>query len=322
MSEFLKKMKEKKKLLVVLIIVCVFVVLALLRTFVFNGLDVEYAECYEGSFDDYYTCEGRILGGTDATVYSPVSGKVLEVAVRENDFVEAGDVIAVIDTTNLQYRLDVNGADKTDSQELQKEINRSRIVVKAPESGRIAELPVKKADFVSSGTSLALIYAGGEPYAEADVLINAVPYLKEGDPVTATIVLKGISEQYTGRISEIYDYAKQGVSSIGLKEYRVRVKSLLDRNDTLSQRDGYGVNVKFRLYHSDSCLMIPAGAVYRENGKDFVYVCEDGKAVLKPVSAIYKTAAKYVVSEGLSKGDMVISDAYMNGLTEGVKVSR
>ncbi len=36
MSDFLKKIKEKKKLLVVLIIVCVFVVLALLRTFVFS----------------------------------------------------------------------------------------------------------------------------------------------------------------------------------------------------------------------------------------------------------------------------------------------
>lgn len=197
-----------------------------------------------------------------------------------------------------------------------------KCLIRAPKDGTVVKLPIKDAGSVFYGTEVVLIYTAGKAYAEADVLINVAPFLKEGDPVLVTVVRRGTNENYQGRIEQVYDYALQGVSSLGIKEYRVHVKVALDDNPILAKRDGYGVDLKFQLFADDKCLFVPASAVFTVDAQSYVYTVKGGKAIKKAVTLRHKSSSKAVIESGLSIGEEVISNVFVSDLAEGVKVSR
>ena len=55
--------------------------------------------------DNLVILSGRIEGD-DAAVAAKITGRILEVRVREGDLVKAGDVIAVLDSDQMRSRVD------------------------------------------------------------------------------------------------------------------------------------------------------------------------------------------------------------------------
>ena len=198
--------------------------------------------------------------------------------------------------------------------------------VKASQSGIVTSLPVKEMSVIQAGQSaVTLTKASGVDdfiEAETDVLTAIAPYLKIGDDVEVTLTLRGSDEKYTGRISEIYDYATQGTSALGLNEYRVHVKVAMDADQNLSGKDGYGVNIKFNVFHSDKSLVIPSSAVFKDEDDYFVYLIKDGKASKKKVKVEYRSSSDTVIKSGLKKDEEVIKNVDTEGLHEGVHVIR
>ena len=68
-----------------------------------QGLSVKIAEAERTTVEDWYTEEGVLSFGDSYQVVSQVSGAVKEIAVQENDRVEKGDVLVVIDSTDYEY---------------------------------------------------------------------------------------------------------------------------------------------------------------------------------------------------------------------------
>ena len=201
--------------------------------------------------------------------------------------------------------------------------------VTAKEDGIVTTIPVKDLTWINEGQPALSIVPEGRLLAEADVLTSAAPYIHEGDPVTAELSLRGKNVLLKGVVKEVYDYAEKRDSALGLSEYRVHVKAELDGEGTLAFQEqlphgieGYGADLTFVLFREQQALTLPAGAVFRSEGKDWVYCLRDGKAVRIEVPLRYQTATLAVLEDGFPEDAAVIRDADAAGLYDGAKVRR
>ena len=198
---------------------------------------------------------------------------------------------------------------------------REKCTVMALEDGIVTDLPVKELSFITAGQPAAVISEERGLFAEADVLTSAALYIKEGDPVRAEISLKGKNLLLSGKVTEVYDYADQRTSALGLPEYRVHVRAELEEGPEASHGiEGYGADLKFTLYRGENVLTVPAGAVFETDGKEYVYLASGGRAVKTEVETEYKTAARAVIAGGLQEGSEVIREADAEGVFDGARI--
>ena len=198
---------------------------------------------------------------------------------------------------------------------------REKCTVMALEDGIVTDLPVKELSFITAGQPAAVISEERGLFAEADVLTSAALYIKEGDPVRAEISLKGKNLLLPGKVTEVYDYADQRTSALGLPEYRVHIRAELEEGPEASHGiEGYGADLKFTLYRGENVLTVPAGAVFETDGKEYVYLASGGRAVKTEVETEYKTAARAVIAGGLQEGSEVIREADAEGVFDGARI--
>ena len=223
---------------------------------------------------------------------------------------------------STQKQLDAAiAADQTSIEQLDRQI--ADCEVKAEYDGVVLSVAAKDISMVSAGQELAVIStdAHGQYKVETDVLTDVIPYLNVGDPAEIEFDMRGTKKTVSGKISEIYDFANEEKSALGLKEYRVKVLVALDENtpDDII-KDGYGVNVKFNLYNNENVAAVPIGAVFKYDEKDYVFKIVDKKAVMSPVNIDYKSGTQAVISSGLDVGDVVITNSDNEDLEDGVRV--
>ena len=83
---------------------------------------------------------------------------------------------------------------------------------------------------------------------------------------------------------------------------------------------GYDVEIRYTVYHESNKLTVPSGAIFKNGGVDCVFIMDNGKATARPVVTGVKTSLETVVEDGLSIGDLVVSEANTEGLTEGKRI--
>ena len=77
-------------------------------------------------------------------------------------------------------------------------------------------------------------------------------------------------------------------------------------DDIQDLTSGSKVEVSLVKARSTDSLTVPVSSVYYSDGKAFVYVLKDGKAVKKDVTAGIYNDSDIVITEGLGSGDDVI----------------
>lgn len=192
--------------------------------------------------------------------------------------------------------------------------------IKARTSGYISDLSVQKVSHVYEGQTVAEIKAQDSLTVKAQILTSYEPYLTVGDKVKITHKLRGGDVVYTGVINEIYDFANETTSALGLKEYRVDVMIAID-DANAALKPGYEVTAEFLIFSEENQIAVPNGAVFEVDDIDYVFKAEGGKAVCTPVTISYKTNTESVITSGLDVDDHVIVDANVEGLDNGVKIS-
>ena len=193
--------------------------------------------------------------------------------------------------------------------------------VKAEYDGIISKIPAKDISMAVAGQELAVIDTNNNEYRlECSVLTDVIPYLHVGDRMKAEFNLRGVKKSYNGKISEIYDFATEEKSPLGLNEYRVKLVAVLDNAEDDILKNGYGVDAIFTLYKNDNAIAVPIGAVFTEDELDYVFKIEDKKAKKTPVSISYKSSTQAVISEGLKEDDKVIINSDEEKLNDGSKV--
>ena len=202
----------------------------------------------------------------------------------------------------------------------------------APGEGKILAVPALGQSVVAVGTPLIVFQPSLRLHLEAEVLTDVAYYLTEGDTVEIEVSFRGNKRSIPGRITEIYDFATEKTSALGLSEYRVKVlidweeegadapeEEGKDSTGTLLQ-EGYQTDVSFLLYSEASAVTVPLSAVFEEDGTDYVFVVEGDRARKRPVTLSYRANTFQVVDEGLEEGEVIILDASEKDLEEGVRV--
>ena len=108
----MKKLKLSRKKLIGLIVVILVVALAVVFAVSAGGSSSRYLETTVENRDivSYLEFSGNIEAVDVSTVYSGVTAEVTQVLVEEGDRVEAGDVIAVLDSSEVEYNIAVQEA--------------------------------------------------------------------------------------------------------------------------------------------------------------------------------------------------------------------
>lgn len=194
--------------------------------------------------------------------------------------------------------------------------------ITAAEDGVVVQLPAEKATAVQAGQTVAVLLGEQkEMMAAFEILTTEAPLLQVGEPVTITVQLRSGDVIFPGVIAQIYDYAQTGVSALGLEEHRVKVLvAVTDAADTL--KNGYEVQGTFQLYRQDQILAVPNSALYQVDDAWYVFMLQHGRAVQTPVEIGYQAAIVTEIRAGLQQGDVVIQNASVEGLQDGVKVKK
>lgn len=198
--------------------------------------------------------------------------------------------------------------------------------IRAGDDGVITAFPAKELSMIQEGQEIAVINGTGTGFVvESEVLTTVEPYLHIGDPVDVTRKLHGQDIAYTGTIREIYDFASESTSALGLKEYRIMVKAELDWPESENQeygglKDGSGVEVEYTLYRAEDALVIPSGALFRFDGKDYVYRVAEGRAVRTEVTVAYQSGISAVIEAGLTEQERIVKNVDAEELYDGAKI--
>ncbi len=155
-------------------------------------------------------------------------------------------------------------------------------------------------------------------YAKASVLSSDAMALKIGDEVKVIEKIGDESFEKYGKIVSIAKYASTQISSLGLKEQRVEVKIKSDSFKDLIL--GADMDIVFETMHLTDVLTVPKTAVFKEEGKNFIWEVKDNILKKTELELGKDTDYDYEVLAGLDDGARVVMDANNKDLEEGKKV--
>ena len=121
-----------------------------------------------------------------------------------------------------------------------------------------------------------------------------------------------------GRVKKVFPQAVKVLSQLGVEQQRVPVEiELLESHQNL--RPGFGVDVEVITGEAKDVMLVPADVVVEMEGKDYVFVVEGKKAVLRQVNVGIGNRDWTQILDGLSEKETVIVDP-PNEVEDGTRV--
>ncbi len=180
------------------------------------------------------------------------------------------------------------------------------IPVLAPVDGAVLRVLRKSEGVVVSGEPLMEI---GDPRD-----LEVVTDLLSGDAVKVEPGARVLIEDWGGEgvlegtVRRVEPYGFTKVSALGIEEQRVNV--VIDLADPPERwhalGHGYRVEARIVVWHADSVLGLPLGALFRRGEAWAVFVAEGGRATLRTVALGHLNRARAEVLDGLVEGEMVV----------------
>lgn len=286
---------------------------------------------------------GTADGSYSAVLSFPLSGTVEKIYVREGERVEAGELVAELDSRVAESSL---MAARAAFDRAQDGYERAGAVY---EKGSMPE--VKWIEVVSQRDQAAALLDIAEKnledcrlYAPVSGVVSSVsveqgmnippyrPVVRLVDPGAAEVVIKvpedEISLFSTGGTADV-DVPSVGIAGIPATVISKGVSAdPLSHSYTvrLSVADGHGIlpgmtcRVRF-VSLSESRFMIPGKAVSLSNdGRRYVWTVEDGRAYMRYVDIAGLADGGVLVAGGLRPGDTVVTEG-LGKISEGMEVS-
>ncbi len=303
-------MKSRTK--VFLIIILVLGGLVLLRIFssratserrsaaraAFEKVTVKVMPAEKGDLNFVLSYAGNIKAKDEISVFSRVSGKLIEYTVNEGDSVQKGQAIAYVDRdeTGLKYELA-----KVDS----------------PISGIVGRTLLDKGANVLpavtsliSGTPVAIIVNMEEMIVRLNISESDIPYLKKG--LKAKIRVDAYpDENFTGEISKISEMADPETRTLPIE--------ITIPNPGHRLKSGMFGRIKIIAFVLKDRLVIAQDALVQELGVNYVFTVENQTAKKKKITTGIKEDSRIEVLEGLKESEKVIVFG-QQGLKDGTAV--
>lgn len=179
------------------------------------------------------------------------------------------------------------------------------VSVLAPVSGKVLRVHQKSAGVVQAGTALLEVGDPSALEAVVDLLTTDAVHVREGTPVT--ILGWGGEHTLQGRVHRIEPSAFTRQSALGVDEQRVNVIiAFTDPHERWSVLgDGFRVEARVALWHGESVLQVPHGAVFRHGDGWAAFRIEGDTARRVPVEVGHRGEKFVEITRGLSPGDEV-----------------
>jgi RND family efflux transporter MFP subunit len=279
----------------------------------------------------------------EVTVAAETSGRITQINFKLGDFVNKGDVLALVDDTykrlaleNAQLNYDKYKEDYARYQNLrkgdavsetqlrdmklafdnasiqlenaQKQYSDTRVL--APFSGYITSKNAELGAYVNVGTLIAGIADIGQLKIKLDVSEKNVYALQTGQKVAvnATVYPDAV---YNGAISNI--------SPKGSSAHTYPVEIILSNNKTYPLKAGTYVNVMIEMGDIQPTLMIPRDAIVSSVKEPSVYMVNGDVANLIKITTGRNFNDHIEVLAGLNENDLVVTNGQIN-LMDGAKV--
>jgi membrane fusion protein, multidrug efflux system len=308
--------------------------------------EVDVASVKERVLTRSLPLSGSMSPVVQATVKSKVSGEVEQVTVREGQDVRQGDVIARIDTRNMQaqYDRELAAVDKAradlDLAVLNRDKNRSLLEQKyisqntyeqtesayaasvanfklAEAQARMVKInledAVVRAPF--SGTIATRLVQPGEKVSQDSSIVSLVDLrqmLLEAAVPAAEIPSVRIGQSVSFRVGGFGDREFTGevqrINPTTVEGSRAITIYIAVPNVDRALKGGMFAQGQLVIDSTTPVLSIPQMAARDEAGASFVYTLEDGKIVRKPVTLGQRVKGQDFVEvrEGLAAGERVI----------------
>jgi HlyD family secretion protein len=183
--------------------------------------------------------------------------------------------------------------------------------------GVVLDIGFEEGMTVPPGSLVMRVGDPGSMQARCMFLAGEAVDINEGDNVliSGDILDK---EVLNGRVKKVFPQAVKVLSQLGVEQQRVPVEiEFLESHQSL--KPGFSVDVEVITGEAKNALMVPRDAVFEMDEKDYVFVVDGGKAVLKEVSTGIENKDWAQIIEGLSEEDIVIVDP-PNEIQEGVPI--
>jgi RND family efflux transporter MFP subunit len=295
---------------------------------------------------------GRIAGVRSVDVRSQVSGTLVEVLVSEGDTITRGQTLMQMDTATQQAMVrqalagldaalvaqedavatlartralgtnvarvvleTATRAEQTASQEVarmtalseQAQIQLGKFTITAPMSGTVLVLHADPGQTVDPATTLLTLADLGQLVVETDVDEAYATQVRNGQPVA--LQLSGETEVRPGHVSFVSQRVDADTGGLAVK---------LTPDAALTAPIGLTVTANITVDDQAAAITVPRAAVIADPAGSAVLVVTDGHAQQRMVQVIDWPAARLIVTEGLTPGDVVIADA--TGLVDGQAV--
>lgn len=176
----------------------------------------------------------------------------------------------------------------------------------SPTDGVILRVIEPDETIIPAGTAILEIGdIAGDLEARVDLISSDAVQVRVGAPVI--IAGWGGAGELQGTVVRIDPVGTTKVSALGVEEQRVTVVIRIDSPPESRAGLGHGFRIETRIviWSGEDVLKVPAAALFRHGEGWAVFVVEDGKAVLLPVSVGHGNGQSTEVTSGLVQGDVV-----------------
>ncbi|MGE0750861.1 MAG: efflux RND transporter periplasmic adaptor subunit [Variibacter sp.] len=273
--------------------------------------------------DLLFTLDGRVLDAQVAQAEGVLARDRAQLEGAERDVRRYTELVAknatpTVNLDNAKTQADTFRASiKADEAALANlKVQQTYTKIYAPISGRISAANVKVGNFVRPADTapLATINQMKPVYVVFSIPQNSLPGLRDAMQAGSThvdAIIPGSAATASGAVSMIDN-------SVDVSSGMVPVRASM-ANDDEALWPGTLVNAQLTL-RVEEAVVVPSVAVQVGQKGTYVFVVKDEVATVRPVKVDRTVDAESVIAEGLSGGEVVVTDGQLL-LAEGTKVS-
>lgn len=253
-----------------------------------------------------------------------ISSGEYEAAVRNLD-VEKGNLQkSKLDLEQLNKPISGNIIAQYEAQLKQIDLQKESLInsgedytIMAAIDGAVLMKNVEEGNYLQPGLHIMEIGNTNNLYIESEILVGDAVKIKEGSEVIISsndlniVDLKGV-------VNKIHPTAYSKVSDLGIEQKRIKIDIEIEQPD-VQLKPGYELDLDIIMERKEDALIIPENAVFEMDKKEYVFIVDNGKTVLREVVTGIESQRQIQIIEGLKEGDLVILSPE-NSIKEGIKV--
>jgi HlyD family secretion protein len=289
-----------------------------------------------GDVEATVSATGTISAVNSVDISSRVTGLIKELRVKENDYVNAGQVLVVLDDTSLraqvaQYQAQLanygamyersqklfaiggESAQQLDSDRTNYLVAKSNYdnfssqldyyVITAPIDGMVVGKPTPAGQTVAQGISTPQVIMNIADMSRMQIKVMVdetdIGKVKAGQTVSFTVDAYS-DKTFTGKVTSI---SRSATTTSNVVYYPVYV----DVDDTAGLLfPTMTARVTLHVGESRNVLVVPLAAVKEDKGQKYIQVMVNGKAENMPVQVGIADDEKIEIQSGIQEGDPII----------------